>query len=118
MSPMGGFGTPRRKRRGDSAGSRFRRAQRPREEFASKLVQSVTLSVLCLALVWLLGTSVRLIRAHFLEKSGSQAWLLPIIIGLILIFLLYRLVKLWAEVRALRQELRRSAKSFDDKDVH
>lgn len=119
MSPLGASRPPRRTRRGDAAGgsSRFRRGQRPREEYASKLIQSITLSVLCVALIWLLGTSLRLIRAHFVEKTGAQAWLLPLSIGLILLFLLYRLFKLWAELRGLRGELNRSHKSLDDNDI-
>jgi hypothetical protein len=74
--------------------------------------------VLCSALIWLLLTSIRLIRAHFIEKAGAQAWLLPLVIGLILLFLLYHLVKLWTEVRNLAVELRKSAKSLSDKDVN
>ncbi len=118
MRIQGSSRTPRRDRRGASASSRFRRARKPREEYASKLIQSITLSVLCAALIWLLFSATRLIRAHFLEKAGSQAWLLPIIIGLILLFLLYHLVKLWIEVRNLASELKMSAKSLNDKDVH
>ncbi len=109
---------PRRDRRGGGASNRFRRARQPREEYASKLIQSITLTVLCSALIWLLFTSIRLIRAHFIQKAGAQAWLLPIIIGLILLFLLYHLVKLWTEVRNLAIELRTSANSLNDKDVH
>ncbi len=117
MRRLGSPRSPRRSRRGDVAGSRFRRGRRSREEYASKLVQSITLTLLCAALIWLIFVSTRLIRAHFLEESGSQAWLLPISIGLILLFLLYRLMKLWGEVKTLGRASRDGANTLNNKDV-
>lgn len=116
MSPD--FGRRRgRPRAGRRSQSRFRRGRRTREEFAGKLAQAITLTVLCGALVWLLSTALRLVRAHFHESHGAQAWLLPLVIGAILVFLFYRLVRLWQEVRGLGRELRSSSTSMNDNDL-
>jgi len=80
------------------------------------VVQAIVMSVLALGLVLLLHTSIRLLRAHFLAKYGSQAWLLPIIIGLIFLFILYRLLRLWSEVLARSRELKEESKSLEDKE--
>ena len=112
------FGRRRGRVRPRSQGDgRFRRGRRTREAFAGKLVQAITMTVLCGALFWLLATAVRLVRAHFDEAGGPQAWLLPLVIGAILVFLLYRLVRLWREVLELGRELKSSPKSMNDNDL-
>ncbi len=64
------------------------------------------MSVLAASLFVLEFAAIRLIRAHFLEEYGPQAWLLPIGIGLIFCFILYRLIRLWREVRERIGDLR------------
>ena len=102
-------------RRGAAELSRFRRGHRLGEEFAAKLVQAITLALLCGGLIWLLVNTLRLLRAHFLADYGPRAWLLPLGIGLILLFLLYRLFRYASELRELERTLRSSRKSLDDK---
>lgn len=107
-------GGPSRRRRSAQPPGRFRRGRRLGEEFAAKLVQAVTLALLCGGLLWLLASTLRLLRARFLAEWGPRAWLLPLGIGLILLFLLYRLWRYGQEVRELRQALRNSRKPLDD----
>jgi hypothetical protein len=107
MTGIGLFLNPlpgRRGRRGAQEGGRSRARQRTREEFAAKLVQALTLTLVCGALVWLIFGALRVLHAHFLAKYGARAWLLPLGIGLVLLFLLYHLYRLWSEVRALQRE--------------
>ena len=102
-----------RKRSSAEAG-RFGRIRRRREEFAGKLVQGVVMTILAASLLVLEFAAIRLIRAHFLREYGGQAWLLPIGIGLILLFIAYRLVKLWLEIRERLAEMREAGESSSE----
>ena len=104
---MSFLGPPSRRRRGKARpGSRFQRTRRPGEELAGRLIQVVVLTGLTAALLWLLIVTSRLVQARLMEKYGSQAWLLPVIIGLVFLFILYRFQRLWAEVIGRVGELR------------
>ena len=46
-------------------------------------------------------TSLQMIRTHFVEKYGVQAYLLPVAAGVVSLFLLFRLFLLW---RVFREE--------------
>jgi hypothetical protein len=109
-------GTPRRRPPARSAAKpgRFRRGRQLAEEYAARWVQAVTLALLCGSLIWLLASSLRLVRAHFLADYGQRAWLLPLGIGILLLVLLYRLVRFGGELRELRRALRNSRNSLDD----
>jgi sterol desaturase/sphingolipid hydroxylase (fatty acid hydroxylase superfamily) len=107
---------PSRRRARSRPGSRFQRVRRPREEFAGRLVQAVVMSGLALALAWLLVVTGRLVQSRLVEKYGSQAWLLPITIGFVFLFILYRLQRLWAEVVERAVELRQISKSSDNNE--
>jgi len=84
--------SPRRRRPGQF---RFEAPRRNRETFGALLVQGLVQSFLLFALGGLLVVSVRMVRAHFLDKYGFQAWILPIIIALMMLFLLYRFSRFW-----------------------
>lgn len=107
----------RRASRSVASLGRFHRGRRRGEELGAKAVQAITLAAVCGALVWLEFSTVRLLRAHFLADYGPRAWLLPLGIGLLLLFLLYRLLRLWQELRSLRQEWKGSAKSLNNNDI-
>ncbi len=112
-SRFGGSSRRRSSRRGAADLGRFRRSRRLGEEFAAKMVQAVTLALLCGGLLWLLASALRLLRAHFLADYGSRAWLLPLGIGLLLLVLLYRLIRLSVELRELGRTLRSSRNSIE-----
>jgi len=116
-SPLGDRPGRRRARRSAADLGRFRRGRRRGEEFGAKLVQAVTLTAVCGALVWLEFSALRLLRARFLADYGPRAWLLPLGIGLLLLFLLYRLLRLWQELQARRRELRSEDKSLNSNDI-
>jgi hypothetical protein len=107
---------PRRRRGGGRPASRFRRSSRPREEFAGRLVQALVMSVLAAALLMLLRIAYRMVRQHFAEEYGAQAWLLPITVGCVFIFILYRLQRIWTEVAKRARALKKASKSSADKD--
>ena len=113
-----GAGRRRPSRRGAADLGRFRRGRRLGEEFAAKLVQAVTLTLRGGGLVWLLVSTLRLLRAHFLASYGPRAWLLPLGIGLLLLILLYRLFRYAVELRELKRELRNSRNSLNDNQVN
>lgn len=107
----------RRALRSAASLGRFQRGRRRGEELAAKAVQAIALAAVCGALVWLEFSTVRLLRAHFLADYGPRAWLLPLGIGLLLLFLLYRLLRLWQELRSLRREWEEGAKSLANHDI-
>ena len=115
---FGGSSRRRSSRRSAADLGRFQRSRRLGEEFTAKMVQAVTLTLLCGGLLWLLGSALRLLRAHFLADYGPRAWLLPLGIGLLLLFLLYRLFRLSLELRDLGRTLRSSRNSLNDNDVN
>jgi hypothetical protein len=106
---------PRPPERGATRLGRFQRSRRLGEEYAARWVQAITLALLCGALIWLLASSFRLLRAHFLADYGQRAWLLPLGIGIILLVLLYRLFRFAGELRELRRALERSRNALNDK---
>lgn len=106
-----------RPRRSAAQLGRFQRSRRSGEELGAKAVQAITLAAVCGALVWLEFSTLRLLRAHFLADYGPRAWLLPLGIGLLLLFLLYRLLRLWQELRALRRDWKDSIKSLNNNDI-
>jgi hypothetical protein len=107
---------PSRRRARSRPGSRFRRVRRPREEFAGRLVQAIVMCGLVVALVWLLIVTGRLVQSRLVEKYGSQAWLLPITIGCVFLFVLYRLQRLGAELVARAAELKQASKRNEDNE--
>jgi len=114
---MPGSSSRRRPQRSAASLGRFQRGRRRGEELGAKTVQAITLAAVCAALVWLEFSTMRLLRAHFLADYGPRAWLLPLGIGLLLLFLLYRLLRLWQELRSLRRGWGEGAKSLNNNDV-
>ena len=84
---------------------RFGRLRRRREALAAKVIQAIVMAILAVSLVILEFAAIRLIRAHFLAEYGGQAWLLPIAIGLIFCFIVYRWFKLWQEIKERLAEM-------------
>lgn len=82
---------------------RFEAPPRRREKLGAALVQGFVQLFLLLALAFLLAAAVRLVRLHFVERYGVQAWILPAAIALITLFLIYRFSRFW---RAFLEELR------------
>jgi hypothetical protein len=94
------------RKRSSAHSGRFGRLRRRREAFAAKVVQAIVMAILAVSLFILEFTAIRLIRAHFLAEYGGQAWLLPIAIGLIFCFIIYRWFKLWQEIKERLREMR------------
>lgn len=113
MSPL--FLGPHRSTR-RSKTSRFHRSRHLGEEFASKIVQGSVGLVLCGGLIWLFLSAVQLIRAHFLANYGPQAWLLPIVIGFIFLFVLHRVLRVWRQALVLRREMQEAREALRRED--
>ena len=97
------------RKRSSAHSGHFGRLRRRREAFAAKVVQAIVMAILAASLVILEFAAIRLIRAHeaqFLAEYGGQAWLLPIAIGLIFCFIVYRWIKLWQEIKERLREMR------------
>jgi len=107
---------PRSTRRSSKRLSRFRARSRVREEFSAKVVQGIVALLLYIAMIWLLYTTIQLLRVRLLEEFGSRAWLLPIGIGVLFLFLLLRLRHLWREIRELWRELKEWPQSTVDEE--
>ncbi|MBN2170728.1 MAG: hypothetical protein JW819_05350 [Candidatus Krumholzibacteriota bacterium] len=114
MSPI--LLRPRSSRRTSRRVSRFRARSRVREEFIAKVVQGVVALLLYIAMIWLLYTTVQLLRVRLLAEFGGRAWLLPIGIGVLFLFLLFRLRHIWREARELWRELRNWPESTVDEE--
>ncbi len=91
---------------------RFEASYPNRESFGVLIVQGLIQFFLIIALGLLFIVSIRMVRTHFLDNYGFQAWILPTIIGLMTLFLLYRFSRFW---RVLLDEFREARETDESK---
>jgi hypothetical protein len=91
---------------------RFEASYPNRESLGVLLIQGVIQFFLIIALGLLSIVSIRMVRVHFLDSYGFQAWILPIITGLMTLFLLYRFIRFW---RVILNEFREARETDEGK---
>jgi len=99
-----------------SPSGRFRRNSDPREALVGKGIQTVVLTLLATALLTLCFKAAHMVRIHFVDEYGRQAWALPVGIGIIFLFVAVQLFRVWRDLKQGLVEYRKDTQQSDIKE--